>query len=148
MTPFLRRTGGHTVPQARGSRPCDGGFKVQYLDGQLVRRHRKSDAGFQKLFKDPSVCPDELKLYPCSLIPHTELMAHYEAGRWRPYDREELLRLLVSVMPLARNIVACRESSEIFCRMHTESHGTNFRETAGGHSVRGALHYGRFGLVK
>ena len=87
---------------------------------------------YARLFSDPWIRPDELKLYPCSLIPHTELMRHYEAGRWRPYDRDELLDLLVRIMPMTPEY--CRLSRVIrdipADSMHTDSHGTNFREVA------------------
>ena len=51
---------------------------------------------FRRLFDDPEIRPDELKVYPCSLIESAELMQVYEQGNWRPYDREELLQVLES----------------------------------------------------
>lgn len=52
-------------------------------------------ADFIKLFGDPDFRPDELKIYPCSLIESAELMQQYQAGEWRPYSHDELLDLLV-----------------------------------------------------
>ena len=49
---------------------------------------------FDLLFADPDFKPDELKIYPCSLIESAELMQYYEAGKWRPYDDAELLDVL------------------------------------------------------
>lgn len=49
---------------------------------------------FDRLFDDPAIRPDELKIYPCSLIESAELMRHYEAGCWRPYTRAELIDVL------------------------------------------------------
>lgn len=49
---------------------------------------------YQTLFTDPDFMPDEIKIYPCSLIDDTELMDVYEAGDWQPYTSEELLRVL------------------------------------------------------
>jgi elongator complex protein 3 len=46
------------------------------------------------MFDDPDFRPDELKIYPCSLIESAELMAYHEDGRWRPYTHEELLAVL------------------------------------------------------
>jgi elongator complex protein 3 len=87
---------------------------------------------FKVLFNDPHLCPDELKLYPCSLIPKTELMSHYEAGRWRPYTRDELVRLLCEVMPFTPRY--CRLSRVIRDIPSTDIHAgnqeTNFREVA------------------
>jgi elongator complex protein 3 len=48
------------------------------------------------MFADPDFRPDELKLYPCSLIESAELMQHYADGRWQPYTHEELLHVLTT----------------------------------------------------
>lgn len=49
---------------------------------------------YVKLFSDPDFCPDELKIYPCSLIESAELMQYYQRGDWKPYTEEELLDVL------------------------------------------------------
>jgi len=49
---------------------------------------------FGRLFDDPGVRPDELKIYPCSLIESAELMRHWQDGSWRPYTEGELLDVL------------------------------------------------------
>jgi elongator complex protein 3 len=53
---------------------------------------------FRRLFDDPGVRPDELKLYPCSLIESAELMRFYERGAWRPYTHEELLEVVTGAL--------------------------------------------------
>lgn len=73
------------------------GFKIHAhwmpnLYGSSVERDK---VDFLKLFTDLDFCPDELKLYPCSLIESAELMQQYQTGTWRPYTREELLEVLV-----------------------------------------------------
>lgn len=55
---------------------------------------------FRRLWDDPDFRPDELKVYPCSLIESAELMAYYRDGRWRPYREEELGELLAACLPL------------------------------------------------
>lgn len=50
---------------------------------------------YTRMFADPDFRPDELKLYPCSLIESAELMGRYRDGSWRAYDYQELLDLLV-----------------------------------------------------
>ena len=89
---------------------------------------------FSTLFEDASFCPDELKLYPCSLIPRTELMARYEEGSWRPYTREELTELLCQVLPMTPEY--CRLSRVIrdipSTDIHVGNQETNFREVAEG----------------
>jgi elongator complex protein 3 len=49
---------------------------------------------YRRLFDDPAFRPDELKIYPCSLIESAELMQRYHDGSWRPYTHDELLALL------------------------------------------------------
>jgi elongator complex protein 3 len=53
---------------------------------------------FQRLFGDPAIRPDELKIYPCSLIESAELMHFYERAEWRPYEHGELLGLLADAL--------------------------------------------------
>src|SRR5690606_30821049 len=54
---------------------------------------------FARFFADPAIRPDELKIYPCSLIAGTELYARWQAGDYRPYTLEELVDLLADVKP-------------------------------------------------
>jgi len=78
---LLRQAGfkihAHWMPNLHGSNP--------QLDVQ----------DYQKMFADPDFRPDELKVYPCSLIESAELMQYYQRGDWRPYTHEALLSVLV-----------------------------------------------------
>jgi elongator complex protein 3 len=49
---------------------------------------------YERMFGDPDFRPDELKVYPCSLIESAELMQVYQRGDWKPYTHEELLTVL------------------------------------------------------
>ncbi|MBK8136655.1 MAG: tRNA uridine(34) 5-carboxymethylaminomethyl modification radical SAM/GNAT enzyme Elp3 [Chloroflexi bacterium] len=49
---------------------------------------------YRRMFADPDFCPDELKVYPCSLIESAELMQVYQRGDWQPYTHDELLHVL------------------------------------------------------
>ncbi|MGJ3237503.1 MAG: elongator complex protein 3 [Anaerolineae bacterium] len=51
-------------------------------------------ADYRKMFADPDFRPDELKVYPCSLIESAELMQYYQRGDWQPYSHDELLDVL------------------------------------------------------
>ncbi|GAB5492099.1 MAG: hypothetical protein Phog2KO_23140 [Phototrophicaceae bacterium] len=51
---------------------------------------------YSKMFGDPDFCPDELKVYPCSLIESAELMQYFQRGDWQPYSHEELLSVLTN----------------------------------------------------
>lgn len=52
---------------------------------------------FKKMFSDPDFKPDELKVYPCSLIASAELMQYYKKDLWKPYTDEELTKVLTEV---------------------------------------------------
>ncbi len=56
-------------------------------------------ADFHRFFTDPAIRPDELKIYPCSLIAGTDLYKLYEEGQYRPYTEAELVALLADVKP-------------------------------------------------
>jgi elongator complex protein 3 len=53
---------------------------------------------FARLFADPAVGPDELKVYPCSLLESAELVRFARSGAWRPYDHETLVALLADCL--------------------------------------------------
>ena len=125
---------GHTVKQAQEAAAAlrSAGFKLHlhWMANLYGSTPKADEEDYYKLFSDPHICPDELKLYPCSLIPDTPLMAHYQAQRWRPYNREELLQLLCDIMP--RTPVYCRLTRVIRDIPSTDIHAgnqeTNFRE--------------------
>ncbi len=64
-------------------------------------------ADYRRLFADPEICPDELKIYPCSLIESAELMQVYERGEWAPYSEDVLLDVLLT----------CFLSTPEYCRL-------------------------------
>lgn len=72
------------------------GFKLHahWMPNLLGATPKLDAADFRRLFSEPDFRPDELKIYPCSLIESAELMRHYEAGEWRPYGEDELADLL------------------------------------------------------
>jgi len=76
------------------------GFKIHaHWMANLYGSSPKEDLeDFNKLFSDPDFCPDELKVYPCSLIETAELMDYYKAGLWKPFSQEELLMVIIEVI--------------------------------------------------
>jgi len=54
---------------------------------------------FARLFDDVDFRPDELKIYPCSLIAGTELYEKWRAGDYTPYTEKELVALLADIKP-------------------------------------------------
>lgn len=87
---------------------------------------------FQRLFDDVRVRPDELKIYPCSLVETAELMKYYEDGSWRPYEGDELLKVLTeSLLSVPRYCRVTRVIRDIpGDDIVTGNKVTNFREVA------------------
>jgi elongator complex protein 3 len=77
------------------------GFKLHlhWMPNLFGATPEKDRADFARFFSDPAICPDEMKIYPCSLIADTPLYDLYEAGEYRPYTEEELVNLLADVKP-------------------------------------------------
>ncbi len=77
------------------------GFKlhVHWMANLLGATPESDCEDFGRLFDDPSFRPDELKLYPCSLVETAELMGPWRRGEWRPYEDEELLRVVADALP-------------------------------------------------
>lgn len=76
------------------------GFKIHAhwmpnLYGSTVKKDIKD---YNKLWtKDFQ--PDELKIYPTSIIPNTVLAKYYSQGKNKPYTEKELLEVFVNVLP-------------------------------------------------
>ncbi len=88
---------GHDVATVRRSFALlrQAGFKLHIhfmanLYGSTVATDKRD---FRKLFSEQDFRPDELKIYPCSLIATAELMRYYKKGLWQPYSHEELLEI-------------------------------------------------------
>lgn len=119
------------------------GFKVQaHWMPNLLGATPESDArDFERLFADPDLRPDELKIYPNALIASAETMNHFESGAWRPYSEEELVDLLAT--SLARTPRYCRVSRVIRdIPSHDIVEGnkkSNLREVASRHARRRGL---------
>jgi len=50
---------------------------------------------FARLWDDPALRPDEIKIYPTALLEGTELYTLWEQGQYQPYSEETLIDLLV-----------------------------------------------------
>lgn len=72
------------------------GFKIHiHFMANLYGSNPKMDVDdYNTLFKNINFKPDEVKLYPCSLIETAQLMNYYLKNKWHPYNDEELLFVL------------------------------------------------------
>jgi len=77
------------------------GFKIQaHWMANLYGSNPKEDiADFKKLFSQKLYRPDELKIYPTSLIASAELNSYYQKGLWQPYSQNQLLKVLTAILP-------------------------------------------------
>jgi len=74
-----------------------GGLKVVlHWMPNLYGATPESDlADFARLWDDPGLRPDEIKIYPTALLAGTELFALWQQGQYEPYAEEALIDLLV-----------------------------------------------------
>lgn len=85
------------------------GFKIHahWMPNLYGSDPERDKEDYRLMFDDADFRPDELKVYPCSLIESAELMQRYEDGSWRPYTHDELLDVLV----------ACFRVTPEYCRL-------------------------------
>lgn len=74
------------------------GFKIHgHWMANLLGATTASDiADFERLWSDPAIRPDELKIYPCMLVPNAELHDYWLRGEYTPYTEEEVVDVLVA----------------------------------------------------
>jgi elongator complex protein 3 len=133
---LLRNKRGHDVAATRRAMFLlrQAGFKIlAHIMPNLLGATPESDvADLARAFEDPDFRPDELKVYPCSLVESAELMRHYEDGSFRPYEYDELLRVLTEL--LLRTPRYCRLSRVIrdisSADIVAGNRRSNFREIA------------------
>ena len=95
---------GHTVKDVINATKNlkNAGFKVGYhimpgLPGSNLKKDLKL---FKKLFSDERFKPDQLKLYPCQVMPGSGLEEVYWKGKYKPYTKKETEKILVEMLKL------------------------------------------------
>lgn len=102
---------GHDVATVR--RACRllraAGFKIHlhWMPNLLGATPESDREDFGRLWSDPDLRPDELKIYPCSLLADTELYRIWQAGGYQPYDTDTLVQLLAD----------CKAQVPPYCRL-------------------------------
>jgi len=80
---------GHDVSATRKAVKLlrQAGFKIQahWMSNLYGSSVAQDIMDYQTIFNDPDFRPDELKIYPCSLLETAELMDYYKQGLWHPY---------------------------------------------------------------
>lgn len=89
---------GHSVQQCREAvhKLRQYGFKMSLhmMPGLYGSTYEKDLESFRLLYADPFFKPDEIKFYPTSVIPNTELYDLYVKGEYKPLEAETIQRLI------------------------------------------------------
>lgn len=77
----------------------DAGFKINcHMMPNLYGSDLENDfSDFRELFDNPAYRPDWLKIYPCMVVPWSELESHFSDGRYIPYTDDQLMKLLIRI---------------------------------------------------
>ncbi|MGQ0600686.1 MAG: elongator complex protein 3 [Anaerolineales bacterium] len=93
---------GHSVEQTQQAVKLlrAAGFKLHlhWMPNLLGATPESDRDDYARLWADPGLRPDELKIYPCSLVKEAELVQWWERGEYRPYTDDELIALIADCM--------------------------------------------------
>ena len=91
---------GHTVEQTRQAVTLlrAAGFKIQlhWMPNLLGATPESDRVDYLRLWSDPGLRPDELKIYPNALVSEAELVQWFDRGEYRPYTDAELIELIAA----------------------------------------------------
>jgi elongator complex protein 3 len=94
---------GHTVDGTRRAVSLlrAAGLKIvlHWMPNLLGATPESDREDFARLWSDPGLRPDEIKIYPCQLLAEAELHEFWARGEYRPYTTEELITLIADVKP-------------------------------------------------
>ncbi|MCW8966218.1 MAG: tRNA uridine(34) 5-carboxymethylaminomethyl modification radical SAM/GNAT enzyme Elp3 [Candidatus Pacearchaeota archaeon] len=78
----------------------DAGFKVGYhiMPGLPLSNPKKDLRLFKRLFSNSNFRPDQLKIYPCQVMPRSGLEKMYWDKEYKPYSKEVIEKLLIKMM--------------------------------------------------
>lgn len=64
------------------------------MPGLYGSSYEKDLKTFKDLYSDPFFKPDEIKFYPTSVIPNTQLCKLYKQGKYTPLETDDIKRLI------------------------------------------------------
>ena len=110
---ILRRNRrGHTVEDTRRAMKLlrAAGFKLvlHWMPNLLGATPESDREDFARLFDDEGLRPDEIKIYPTTLLEGTELFERWKQGEYEPYDDD----------PLTELVIACKQRTPRYCRIN------------------------------
>ncbi len=71
-------------------------FSVHLMPGLYGSDEEKDLQTFVDIYGDPAFRPDEIKFYPTSVIPNTELYDLYKSGEYKPIETEAIQRIITT----------------------------------------------------
>jgi len=77
----------------------DAGYKIvaHMMPGLPTVTPNEDISDFKKLFEDPDLKPDMLKVYPSLVIENTPLYEDYKQGKYMPYSDKDLINVLIEM---------------------------------------------------
>jgi len=84
------------------------GFKIHghWMPNLYLSTEKEDIRGYKELFTTP-YHPDEMKIYPTSVIPNTDLYDLYKKGKYKPYTEDTLVKV----------VGECIASTPRYCRL-------------------------------
>jgi len=78
----------------------NAGFKIGYhiMPGLPGSNLKKDLQLFKKLFSDEKFKPDQIKIYPCTVMPCSELEDLYWKGKFKPYTKVQTEKILIQML--------------------------------------------------
>jgi len=98
---------GHTIQDVINATKAlrGAGFKIGYhlMPGLPGSNPKKDLRLFKEIFKNKNFKPDQIKIYPCQVMPRSELEQIYWQGKYTPYTKETIKKILIRMMKLTPN---------------------------------------------
>ena len=95
---------GHTVKDVVDATKAlkNTGFKIGYhiMPGLPGSNPKKDLKLFKKLFSDERFRPDQLKIYPCQVMPGAELEKWYWEKKYKPYTKEQTEKIIMEMLKI------------------------------------------------
>jgi len=77
----------------------DAGYKIvaHMMPGLPTMTPEEDIEDFKKMFSDPALKPDMLKIYPTLVLENTPLYESYKNGSFSPYSQEDMIKVLTEM---------------------------------------------------
>ncbi len=101
---YKRINRGHTVKDVADAtkRLRNAGFKIGFhiMPGLPGSNPERDIELFKKLFSDERFKPDQLKIYPCQVMPGSKLEDFYWKKKYKPYTKKQTEKILIDMLKI------------------------------------------------